>query len=150
MVTRFMGVASKLYYRSAGSYASPTWTEIRACKDVNVGFTIEGADDTARDASGWESVMAGHRKFSIETEVIHDPADAAWEALRAAAAAGTVLDVMALNGAYDSAGKKGDRADVVVTDFSRGQPLKGVRVDKVKMEASCADHLPGFVTMPLA
>lgn len=122
-----MGYEGILYYGAAGATAS---TQLTNTRDITVEIDHETGDTTVRgDSSGPPIVTASvtARVVSLEFQMVNDTADAALEALRAAAAAGTPV---ALRGKDHAAGK-GPDADFVIT-ISKPWPLKGEQVVSIK------------------
>ena len=61
------------------------------------------------------------------------------EALEAAFNSGTPIGILALDGPRATAGSKGFRVDVKVTQFGRGEPLDGPTVIPITLKSTTAD-----------
>jgi len=112
-----LGMDAKLYYGNAGSSATNEMTNVR---DVTVTAEAGEADVTTRANSGWRATVATLRECTIEFEMVWDPADAGFAAVKTAYLTSDLIAFKAL----DQAGGTGVDADFSITSFSRSEPLE--------------------------
>lgn len=76
-----LGMNAKMYYGAAGGPANTLITNVR-----NVTLSLEAgeADVTTRANQGWRATVATLRECTVEFEMVWDPADAAFAAIRTA------------------------------------------------------------------
>jgi hypothetical protein len=117
-----LGIKAKLYYRSAGSYGSPTWTEIDNIADCTLNFTWdEGAADDRSDAA--------HRmvktQFSLDvTGTVKKKIDyAPYEYLADLVISRAVGDFLVLDGPRTTEGHRGFRFDAQLFSATEDQGL---------------------------
>jgi len=104
------GLQTKLYY-NAGSYASPSWTEITRTKGEKLPrgkkeITWEGRD------SAFEKTKGGHMQLGLTFEYRHvrGAADTVRAALLASLVNGTAIELLSCDGPYDDSAVTGFRA----------------------------------------
>lgn len=112
-----LGMDAKLYYGNAGSSATNEMTNVR---DVTVSAEAGEADVTTRANSGWRATVATLRECTIEFEMVWDPADAGFAAVKTAYLNSELIAVKAL----DQEAGTGVDADFSITSFSQSQPLE--------------------------
>ena len=118
MSTEFvLGMNAKLYYGAAGATAA---TEMGNVRDVTLTLEAGEADITTRANQGWRATAPTLRECSVEFEMVWNPADAGFTAIKTAfLAAGTVaLKVL------DQAGGQGPDGDFAITSFTRNEALE--------------------------
>jgi hypothetical protein len=113
-----------ILYRNTGSYGSPTWDAIPNVKDVELTMEREEADTSNRAGGGWETILPGLKKATIEGEMNYDPADTDWVAMQAACYAGTLIEYGMADAAIASAGTQYFRAHCYITKFGRRESLR--------------------------
>ncbi|MCC7407485.1 MAG: hypothetical protein IT442_05400 [Phycisphaeraceae bacterium] len=117
MPSFILGMNAKLYFGTAGATAATEMTNVR-----NVTLTLEAgeADVTTRANQGWRATAPTLRECTCEFEMVWDPADAGFTAIKDAfLAAGTVaLKIL------DKANGQGPDGDFSITSFSRGEQLE--------------------------
>lgn len=107
----------------------------------NTGTVKNRAVDTERK-------LAGLKTRSIDIEVTHEPGNEVFDALIAAAEAGDVIGIAAMDKTITTPGAFGLQMDVIITDFSQTQPLEDSSNWKFKFEpAAKTDHVPAHVTV---
>ena len=118
MSTEFvLGMNAKLYYGAAGATAA---TEMGNVRDVTLTLEAGEADITTRANQGWRATAPTLRECSVEFEMVWNPADAGFTAIKTAfLAAGTIaLKVL------DQAGGQGPDGDFAITSFTRNEALE--------------------------
>lgn len=142
-----LGLAAKLY-RNTGTYASPTWTEITNVKDVTVTMEKGEADVTTRAADGWVQTAATLKNMTIEFQMVWNPGDAGFEAIKDAFMDNTAVELLALDGASDDVGAQGPRASCDVFSFTRGEPLAEALTVDVTCKPTLSDNAPEWFEVP--
>lgn len=117
MPTAILGMDAKLYYGAAGATATNEMSNVR---DVTVSAEAGEADVTTRANSGWRATVATLRECTIEFEMVWDPADAGFAAIKNAYLSSELVALRAL----DQAGGTGVDADFSITGFTQNQPLE--------------------------
>lgn len=104
-------------------------------------------DVTTRCGSGFREYVAGLTDVSIDFQMLYDPSDTAWEALRAHFFAKTVEEFLVLDGPSGTAGSEGLRLHCIVKTFSRTETLgEAVMTDVVLRPAPNANAAPTWYT----
>lgn len=142
-----LGLTAKLY-RNTGSYASPVWNEVTNVRDLASNLTKGRADVSVR-GSTWKLEKATLKEASIEFEMIHDPADADYQAFRDAYMNDTPIEVLVLSGDIGTSGNEGLRAICDVFDFARNEPLTDVLKVSVTLAPTYdTTNYPSWYTVP--
>lgn len=120
MAANGIGILSKCYYRSTGSFGSPTWTELTIIRDLTLNDKWDIADVFTRATRAKKGVptmldvgMTGTVRCLADNTL--------WLAMRTAWLAGTVFDILALTGAKDNNGEVGWRYEAVIEDMGTPQ-----------------------------
>lgn len=117
-----LGQNAKLVYRSAGTWASPTWTEIALVNELEV----SGQWDTT-DAPDRSTVVKGYAKTQLDlsfTASIKNKgqSNAVYAAVIAALNSNIAnMDVMVLDGPLTENGASGYRFDAIVSKGGQNQ-----------------------------
>lgn len=119
-----IGKACKLYYDADGDIATPTWVEIGKVQNVDVDWSRDEAEIKERDQDE-ATVMLGHKVRSITVEITRRPDNAVYDAIEAAAEAGTKIGLAAYTGAIATAGNRGWAGEVFVTAATDPQAHTG-------------------------
>ena len=112
-----LGHEMVLKYGAAGTTSGNT--TVNTVRDLDLDMDATEVDATSRDNAGWKKTRSGLRSWRVSFEMLYDPANTAWEAIRTAYFAGTSIGCSVLDG---SAGE-GVSGAVYVTSFGRGEPL---------------------------
>jgi len=115
--TFLLGMNAKLYYGAAGSSAT---TEIGNVKNVTLTLEAGEADVTTRANSGWRATVPTLRECTVEFEMIWDPNDAAFGAVKDAFLSAGLIALKIL----DKSGGQGPDGDFAITSFSRNEALE--------------------------
>ena len=118
------GRDAKLYYKASGTYASPTWAELKRIGDVTIGGEKATSDLAIRETPN-DKVSVGGLKFPISFTYYkrRAVADTIFAALLASFMNNTVMDIAAMDQAIATIGATGLRGPYVVTKFERGEPI---------------------------
>lgn len=119
-----VGRDAKLYWRSTGTYASPTWSEIKRIGDVTIGGEKSTSDLAIRETPN-DKVSVGGMKFPISFSYYKrlGATDTVFAALLASFMSNTVLDIAAMDQAIATVGSTGLRGPYVCTKCERGEPI---------------------------
>ena len=112
-----LGMNAKLYYGAAGGSAS---TEMGNVKDVTLTLEAGEADITTRANQGWRATAPTLRECSVEFEMVWNPSDAGFTAIKTAFLAAGMVALKIL----DQEGGQGPDGDFSITSFSRNEALE--------------------------
>jgi len=112
-----LGMNAKMYYGTAGGPANNEMTNVR---NVTLNLEAGEADVTTRANSGWRATAPTLRECSVEFEMVWDPADAAFTAIKSAYLNNNLIALKVL----DKAGGQGPDGDFAITSFSRSEELE--------------------------
>jgi len=112
-----LGMNAKLYYGAAGSEAT---TAMGNVKDVTLTLEAGEADVTTRANSGWRATAPTLRECTVEFEMVWDPTDAGFTAIKNAFLSAGLIALKAL----DQAAGQGPDGDFAITSFSRNEALE--------------------------
>ncbi len=126
--TFLLGMNAKIYQGAAGADLA-TVTEMSNVKDVTLNLEAGEADVTTRGNQGWRATVATLRECSVEFEMLWNPGDAGFEAIKTAFLSAGTLRLAVLTGEKATSGTEGPLGDFSITNFSRNEPLEeGVTV----------------------
>jgi hypothetical protein len=142
-----LGLDAKLYYCVAGIGATPTWTLLGNVKNVTLNLQKGEADVTTRANNGWKATAATLKEGSIEFEMVWDPADTGFTAIKDAYFNNTLIGMAAMDGAVATTGSQGLWADCAITDFTRDEPLEDAISVKVTAKPTYSANAPIWKTI---
>src|SRR6185369_2155283 len=116
-----VGLDLKLYY-NAGTYNSPTWTELTTVKDLKTNGEVMKAEVTAR-LSTWVMNIPTLKKAALDFGLLRDEALTQWGIIKTAWLNRTAMDMAIANGAIATPGTIYFRADFGVFNFTVNEPL---------------------------
>jgi hypothetical protein len=140
MSTR-LGRNHKLYY-NAGSYGSPTWTEVTLVKDGTLNQDTEKADASSRASGAYNADVVTMINLGFEAEIIRDTANAVFLVLETAFYALSPVEFLILDGPVGTTGSRGVRATCQIQKWTRGEPLKGIATQQMTIGPTYADNPP--------
>ena len=111
------GMNAKLYYGAAGGSAA---TEMGNVRDVTLTLEAGEADVTTRANLGWRATAPTLRECTAEFEMVWDPTDAGFSAIKNAFLTAGLVALKIL----DQAGGQGPDGDFAITSFSRNEALE--------------------------
>lgn len=121
-----VGDDAKLY-RNTASDATPTWVECEGVRDLTLDDAWGEADVSSR-ASDFQLTRKNRRTVGVSFNMIHDPLDVDYVALRAAADSKTAaVQLLILPGPIDTVGLKGVKAWCQIFQHNHAQPLSGAQ-----------------------
>lgn len=116
-------------YQGAADTALGSLTEMDNVRDVTLTMEAGEADVTTRANSGWRATAATLKECSAEFEMIWQPGDAGFEAVKDAFIDSTSLSLAVLSGDKDTSDTEGVHGNFTITNFTRNEPLEeGVTV----------------------
>jgi hypothetical protein len=142
-----LGLDARLY-RNTGTYASPTWNEIKNVKDVTLSLETSEADVTTRGNSGWRATVATLKDGSIEFEMVWDTDDDDFAVIRDAFLNRAAIEFAVMDGDITVSGSQGLRALCVVTNFSRNEALEEAITVSVTVKPTYSVNPPSWVVVP--
>ena len=129
-----LGLEAKFFYGSAGATAA---TEMTNVKDVTLNMETGEADVTTRAADGWRLTAATLKEASVEFEMVWDPNDGGFIAIKTAYFNAEPLALFVSDG-----NNNGLDADFVVTSFSRSEPLEEALTVSVTCKPTLVNRAP--------
>lgn len=135
-----LGIKCKLYYRSEGSYGSPTWSEISLIENLQVNPTWdEGqADDRSDRVHRVVKTMLG---LEITGNLKKKPGNAAYEAVMNALVSDEALDILVMDGDINTVDNRGWRFDAQVFSANEDQGLGvGAVMEAISIKPTDSDN----------
>ncbi len=117
MANFVLGMNAKLYHGAAGS---PAPTELTNVRNVTLNLEAGEADVTTRANLGWRATAPTLRECSVEFEMVWDPADAGFTAIKNAFLTAGLIALKVL----DRANGQGPDGDFSITSFTRSEELE--------------------------
>jgi hypothetical protein len=146
-------------YRNTGTYASPVWAAVNNVKDLTLTLEKGEADVTTRNNDGWRATIGTLKDASVEFQMVYDPEDTQFTAIRDAWLANTAIELLILDGGLP-ANTNGDlpttpegqplaqglRASFGVLTFSRTEALEDAMMVDVSIKPTYAVNAPAWFT----
>lgn len=133
-----LGKDAKLYYGETDPASAPTsasaMTVITNVKDLTADYSTGEADATTRGNSGWRSTYATIREGTINFNMNWNSDDAAFEAIKDAWKAGSVVGFGIFDGDSDISGAQGLVGTFSIVNFSTNQELESVQTVDVTIK----------------
>lgn len=133
-----LGITSKVY-RNTNIYASPTWVEMTCISDLAVNAAWDEADGSSRVGRVKQSAKTLMGLEITGKALVSDTAAdylALWNAIHS----DTPLDLLILNGAKDSNGVRGYRADFHVFSGSEDQAMANQLYLDITLKPAVSDN----------
>lgn len=140
-----LGLEAKLYHNAADF--SGTMEEIKNVKDLTLNIEAGEADASTRGNNGWKATLATLKDGSIEFEMVWDTSDAAFTAIRTAFFNGTAIGFAILDGDITETGTQGLKAAMVITNFSRNEPLEEAITVSVTAKPTYSTNPPEWMVV---
>lgn len=138
-----LGMNAKLYINTANTFVAPasiapsnTVVEMTNVRDLTLSLDKSIADVTTRGNGGWRAEVGTLKTASVEYEMIADPEDTYYNAVRDAWLNSTPTQFAVFSGLLASPVGTDTEGLVAVFDiqtFTRAEPLEGAQVVSVKM-----------------
>ena len=139
MATFILGKDAKIY-QGAAAAALSALTEMSNVKDVTLNLEAGDTDITTRANSGWRATAPTLRECSCEFEMVWNPADTGFAAIKAAFLAGTAIELAVLDQARETTGAQGPKGSFAITSFSRKEALEEAITVSVTAKLSLWDQ----------
>lgn len=140
-----IGLDAKIHVNT-GTYASPTWAEIEDAQDVTLTLEASEAEITRR-GSGWRATLQAIKDASVEFDLVYDPTDTEFIAIREAFFDRETIEMAVMDGPIATAGSQGLRATMSVLNFSRNEPLEEALTVSVTVKPAPAANDPEWKTI---
>lgn len=122
-----IGLDCKLYFNATPltdeTYTGIT-TELTNVRDLTLNVEKGEADISTRGNNGWRQYAGTLKDGSIEFDMMWDPEDAGFTAIKNAFFNDTQIAIAALDGAHDENGSSGLAGNFEVINFTRSEPLE--------------------------
>jgi TP901-1 family phage major tail protein len=123
MPTFLLGKDAKVYFGEAGAELA-TLAEMANVKDVTLTLEAAEADVTTRANGGWRATAPGLKTLTCDFEMVWQPGDEGFEAVKTAFLSGGLVELAPLDEAKDVAGAQGPKGSFSITKFDRSEPLE--------------------------
>jgi hypothetical protein len=141
-----LGLDGRLY-RNTGTYASPTWNEVKNVRDLSISLEAGEASVTTRGNNGWEAVLGTLKKASVEFQMVWDSGDADVQAFRDAFLDRDTIECAVMDGDIAESGTEGLRATFVVLKFARSEALEEGMLIDVSIKPAYSANAPEWMTV---
>jgi TP901-1 family phage major tail protein len=128
-------------YKEGGQADAGDWAALSTVRDLTLNLEAGEADVTTRGNNGWRATLATLKDASVDLESIWDPADAGLVALRDAYLNNELIGIQVL----DEEDGEGLQADMMVTSFSRSEPLEEGMTVAISMKPTYSETAPTWV-----
>lgn len=126
-----LGLDAKMY-RNTGNFSTPTWNEMTDVQDVTVNLD-KGEAEVKRRGITWRQHLLHLKEATIDFEMLHDPTNEDWDVISDAFFNNAIIDFLVMDGASNTNGSEGFRAECQVKMFTGNQPLEEVLTDSVQL-----------------
>lgn len=139
-----IGLDAVLGYKAGGYGEAGDFLELANARDVTFDVSHSEADLTSRANNGWRATEPVLKEGELSFQMIWDPADAGFTAIRTAWEGRSIIGMAVLDGPLDSG--KGWKFNGKVIGFTVNQPLEeGIVVD-VTIKPTYSTDVPTYVT----
>jgi hypothetical protein len=139
-----LGMEAKLYYKNGGVGGAGSWTLLTNVKDVTLSLEAGEADVTTRANNGWRATVATLKEATVEWEMVWDPTDAGFSAIKDAFLGNDVIGFQILDDLTGGAGE-GLQADFMITNFSRNEALEEAITVSVSAKVTYSTSAPTWL-----
>lgn len=137
-----LGLNAKAYINLSGTWENPVWTLVPNFRDITTNLETGEADVTDRGGGGWRLTAPTLFDGTVEGDMLWNPGDAVFEAIKDAFFARSTVDMVFLDGLITEAGNEGLRADYSITNFTRTEPLEEALAVTTSFKPSNTDNTP--------
>lgn len=120
----------------AGAVENTDYAIYTNARDVSLSLDTEEEDITSRASSGFRQTIATIKNSTIEFDAVWKPNDPYFLWLRDAWINSDEIFIMAMDGAWDTAGNSGLIGNFTVPGFSREEPIAGVMTSSITLKGS--------------
>jgi len=139
-----LGMNCVSYYGVAGAQAS---NEMPNLKNVTLGLSKSEADVTTRGNAGWRAMVGTLKEGSIEFEMVWDPDEGGFAAIKDAWFNNTAIALLILDGPVGTPGSEGLDADFSVIEFNRTENLEEAVMATVTVKPTYSTRAPEWVVI---
>jgi len=138
-----LGMDAKIYQGAADADVADL-TEMDNVSDVTLTLTAGEADVTTRANDGWRATAPTLRECTVEFQMLWQPGDTCFEAIKTAWLANDPVCLAVLTGDRDVADSEGPVGNFSITNFTRTEALEeGVKVAVTAKLATFAEWYDG-------
>lgn len=143
-----LGKNAKLYYNT-GTYATPTWVEIKYVTDVRVTLTATETEISTRATVPFKTYVSGLIDLGFECDYSWiEGDDSVFTAIKNAFLDGTPMDIAIMDGNIAVSGThEGIRSPFVITRLDLEQTLDGAQKFSLAGKATLGEHPPEWYTI---
>ena len=139
-------VDCKAYVRTGGTYASPTYTELKPVINASIEIEHSTFDATTRGAGGFRQTGVSITGLRFPITMKKDKDDTAFAALETAHQGKSLVELLVLDGTRLLDASKGYRAECVCESWNETQDLEGmVTIDSVWVPGA-SDNAPTYAS----
>lgn len=139
-----LAINAKLYWRSAGSYGSPTFTEATIIENFAVNPSWDAGDANSR-ASRVKKSAKTLLGLEFTGRLLKKPGNTTYEAFMNALLSDDVLDVLIMDGDKETVNNRGWRVDVQVHQGNEDQGIGNVLYQDIILRPYPSDNEPKAV-----
>ena len=136
-----LGMNAVMKYGTAGTRANSTLSNVR---NVTLNMETGESDVTTRANGGWRATVSTLKDASVEFEMVWEPTDAGFTAIKNAFFNNSAVALLVLS---SSAGEGLD-ADFMITSFSREEQLEEAIMVSVTAKPTLSTRAPAWYTTP--
>jgi hypothetical protein len=142
------GLEAGFYVRTAGNYASPTWTELTDIGDFTQNASWKSAEVELRSSPATMAVKTTI-DLGVSFKILKRPAGgtAAYNTVIAALGTRDVIDVMSLNGSNTTNGATGFRYEGQVLGGTEDQGTQAVIMPDIEIKPTVTNNAPASVVV---
>lgn len=133
-----LGYKAKVYHGTAGTQAGTLLANVRS---VTMNGSKAEADASTRD-SDFKLTRGAQKDISFDIELVYDPADAGYDALKASYLNGTAIALLIVDDLKTVVGTEGLDFDAEIFDMSREEPIEGVITVKFTAKPTPSSRAP--------
>ena len=141
------GIDGKLYICEDGIGGAPPWTEVKNVQNLSTALSHTEHNVTTRGNGGFKASAAILKEVGLTFDMLHDPADDGYQAVRDAFGAKSVIGVAVMDKAIDQAGADGVWFDGQVFQFERNEDYDKPMMMKVSLKPTYSANPPVLKTI---
>lgn len=130
---------------NTGSYETPTFDEMPNVRDIDWAIDFTDVDVTSRVGDGWKMHEPALADVAFSTEHLYDPADTQLDTLRTSALTRAAVEMVLLDGDFDTQGSQGIRLSVKAFKLGAPQPLDGIMAQAFDWKACYSANPPEYI-----
>lgn len=138
------GIDCVLGYKAGGVGAVGDFVAMANSRNINQAFSHGEADATTRANQGWEAVEPTLKSAEFTWQMVYDPADANYTAVRTAWVNKSLLGLAFLDGPLTTG--KGWVLDCKIFNFEQDEPNDGIVLVNVTAKVAYSEDPPEYVT----